>query len=367
MTRKILLIPKGFLGDILLTSPVLSALKKNSSGVSISVLCSPATAEIVRRDLLVDGVLVFDRRVSHRGWRGLREFAETIKEEGFDAAYSFQMSPRTAILLWMTGIKRRVSFEGSFSRFFYTNLVPRVARYHDVIRNLTLVREELDHATRADVEELAKDIGLDVPWSGLRIPEIDEEELSDSVKQILAGKTPRVVLSPGSAWETKRWDAQGFRGVAQSLRMKGLDVVIVGAPADAEVCAEVVQGLDVSNLCGKTSLNELTALIRGSACLVCNDSLALHIGSAVQTPTVAIFCATSPRFGFGPWRNRAVVLEKSDLFCKPCRRHGSRGCPTGTRACMTGVSSSEVVCAVERFLGESGRGSSSGGLRVVKH
>ena len=367
MTRKILLIPKGFLGDILLTSPVLSALKRNPGGVSITVLCSPSTAEIVRRDPLVDGVLVFDRRTSHRGWSGLREFAATLKEEGFDAAYSFQMSPRTAILLWLADIPRRVGFAGGIVPWLYTNRVPRVARYHDVVRNLSLVHEELDDLTRSDVEELTKEIGLDIPWSGLRIPEVDEEELSDTVKQILAGKRSRVVLSPGSAWETKRWDAQGFRGVAQSLRMKGLDVVIVGAPADAEVCAEVVQGLDVSNLCGKTSLNELTALIRGSACLVCNDSLALHIGSAVQTPTVAIFCATSPRFGFGPWRNRAVVLEKSDLFCKPCRRHGSRGCPTGTRACMTGVSSSEVVCAVERFLGESGRGSSSGGLRVVKH
>ncbi len=367
MTRKILLIPKGFLGDILLTSPVLSALKRNPGGVSITVLCSPSTAEIVRRDPLVDGVLVFDRRTSHRGWSGLREFAATLKEEGFDAAYSFQMSPRTAILLWLAEIPRRVGFAGGIVPWLYTNRVPRVARYHDVVRNLSLVHEELDDLTRSDVEELTKEIGLDIPWSGLRIPEVDEEELSDTVKQILAGKRSRVVLSPGSAWETKRWDAQGFRGVAHSLRTKGIDVVVVGAPADADVCAEVVQGLDVSNLCGKTSLNELTALIRSAACLVCNDSLALHIGSALQTPTVALFCATSPRFGFGPWRNRAVVLEKSDLFCKPCRRHGSRGCPTGTRACMTGVSSSEVVCAVERFLGESGRGSSSGSLRVIKH
>lgn len=366
MARKILLIPKGFLGDILLTSPVLAALKRGEDTTLISVLCAPSTAEIVRRYSLVDGVLVYDRRGAHRGWSGLRKCAAMLREEEFDAVYSFQMSPRTAILTWLAGIPRRIGFSGSIASFLYTRRVPKVARYHDVVRNLMVVEADLEEATRADIRELTKEIALDVPWSGLSIPEIDTDEISDSVKQLISGTRPRVVLSPGSAWETKRWDAQGFHEVAKTLRSRGVDVVVVGAPSDAEVCAEVVQGLDVANMCGKTSLNELAALIKKSSCVVCNDSLALHISSAVQTPTVAIFCATSPRFGFGPWRNRAVVLEKSDLYCKPCRRHGSRKCPTGTRACMTGVSGGEVVCAVERFLGEKGAGTGVATLRVVK-
>ncbi len=366
MPRKILLIPKGFLGDIILTTPVLTALKRGGDDTTITVLCSPSTAEITRRHPLVDGVLVYDRRVGHRGWSGLRAFAATLRMEGFNAVYSFQMSPRTAILCWLSRIPCRVGFKGSLLSFLYTRRTTRLTRCHDVVRNLTLVEADLDEATRADVQGLKKEIALDVPWSGLSIPEIDTEAFSDTVKQLLSGTRTRVVLSPGSAWETKRWDAQGFREVAITLRSRGIDVIVVGAPGDAEVCAEIVQGLDISNMCGKTSLNELAALIKGSGCVVCNDSLALHISSAVQTPTVAIFCATSPRFGFGPWRNRAIVLEKSDLFCKPCKRHGSKYCPTGTRACMTGVSSGEVVCAIDRFLGEKGLGSGGATLRVVK-
>ena len=130
--------------------------------------------------------------------------------------------------------------------------------------------------------------------------------------------------------------------------------MIVGAQADVPTARRVSEGLDVEDLCGETSLEELIAIIRGASCVVCNDSLALHICSATKTPVVVIFCATSPLFGFGPWRNRSVVLEKRDLFCKPCHRHGARVCPTGTRLCMTGVSSSEVVCAVDGFLGEMG-------------
>jgi heptosyltransferase-2 len=88
---------------------------------------------------------------------------------------------------------------------------------------------------------------------------------------------------------------------------------------------------------------------------VCNDSVALHVGSALKVPTVAVFCATSPRFGFGPWRNRATVVEHSELSCKPCRRHGSPRCPTGTEACMRDVKAERVLAAASGLLEAQGR------------
>ena len=151
----------------------------------------------------------------------------------------------------------------------------------------------------------------------------------------------------GSAWETKRWSASGFRDVAQELVARGNRVIVVGASADQQVCAEVCKdgGPEVINLCGRTTLFELLYVIGEAKALVCNDSVALHMASAHRTATVAIFCATSPLFGFGPWKNRAVIVERGDLFCKPCRRHGSRRCPTGTLACMKGVSNEMVMRA----------------------
>lgn len=366
MTRKVLLIPKGFLGDIILTSPALAALKRSPGSVEVSVLCSPATAEILRRDRHVDSVLVYDRKGEHRGWRGLKAFADLLRAERFDVACSFQMSPRTAMLLWLARIPKRIGFAGSIGRYLYTSVVPRDGRGHDVLRNLALVESELDQGVKEDINRLRSGDDVDLSWARLRAPEVDDEALSSDVRAIVESKQTLVALCPGSAWETKRWSVEGFRDVAESLIAQGVRVVLLGAKSDEWVCSEVAKGLSLINLCGKTSLNEMVALIDRAQCVVCNDSLALHIGSATQTPTVAVFCATSPRFGFGPWMNDAVVLEKDDLFCKPCRRHGSRECPTGTRACMTGVSSREVVCAVERFLGEQERGSGAGLLRVIK-
>ena len=366
MSKKVLLIPKGFLGDVLLTTPVIAALKERSPDIHLSVVCSPTTAEFVKRDPLVDAVIVYDRRTSEKGVRGLRGFAERLKNEHFDVAYSFHRSPRTALLLRMACIPERVGYADSYLKFLYTRTVRKDAGRHEVLRNISLVESDLEQHTQAEVAALREASDATVSWADIRVPETDTSKVSPVVAEFLARQERFVVLSPGSAWETKRWYTEGFKGVAQSLDERSVRVVIVGAPNDSEVCEQVAQGTNGLNVCGQTSIEDLIALIRGASCVVCNDSLALHVGSGTKTPAVAVFCATSPRFGFGPWRNRAVVLEKGDLFCKPCRRHGSRTCPTGTNACMTGVSSAEVVCAVDAFLGQQGSRGSAGRLRVVE-
>jgi heptosyltransferase-2 len=352
--KKILLIPKGFLGDILLTTPVIAALVRAHPGIQITVMCTPSTAEFVRRDPLVHDVLVYDRRSAHKGWSGLKAFAKVLKERSFAKAYSFHRSPRTAILLWLSGIVDRVGYSDSYLRFLYTRTVVKRGASHEVLRNISLVADDLDDISRRHCEHLTESPHVNVSWADLRVPDVIEERLSSRVVQILEDRARYIVLSPGSAWETKRWDARGFRAVAENYLKRGVRVVVVGAPKDAAACSIVSEGLDVDNVCGETSLEDLIALIANAQCVVCNDSLALHLCSATKTPVVVVFCATSPRFGFGPWRNKATVLEKKDLFCKPCHRHGGRRCPTATRLCMTGVSAEEVVCAIDRFLGEQG-------------
>lgn len=348
--NKILLIPKGYLGDVVLTSPVFEALKESNPSSHFTVMVPPSFAEFVRRDPFVDDVLVFDRRGEFSGYRGLRAFAERVRSCGFSRAYSFQSSPRASLLLWLAKVPERIGYSGGLGSPLYTRRVTKSMRCHEVVRNLELVQDSLSGEVAREFEMLTRP-GLAPVTSrfSLRVPTIEPEDLSGTVGAIVEGGSPYVVLSPGSAWETKRWSARGFREVAEALIAQGLRVVIVGAPDDREVCEIASTGFGdtgaVRNLCGRTSLLELVYLIQGAQGLVCNDSLAMHIASATQVPTVVIYCATSPLFGFGPWKNRAAVVEKGDLFCKPCRRHGSRTCPTGTKACMEQVSSERVVRA----------------------
>lgn len=364
----ILLVSKGFFGDVVLITPVIAALKESDSASKISVVCDPQAAALLRRDALVDEVIPFDRDKEHAGIKGLRRFAAELKARHFTVAYSFQRSARTALVLYAAGIPERVGFADAAFSFLYTQRVGRRDVLHDVIRNFDLVAGGLSAQVAQRVSVLATD-GLQQgdSFGRLRVAQSAHLELSPVVQEIRGAGAPYVVLVPGSAWETKRWDAAKYREVASELMQShGVRVVVCGAPHERAVCAQVADGLDgARNLCGETSLIDLIELIRGASAVVCNDSVALHIASATQTPVVVVFCSTSPRFGFGPWGTEARVLEKDGLFCKPCSRHGRRRCPNGTNACMTGVESAQVVQAVKHLHTHRKLNAGSSHLHVV--
>ncbi len=139
--------------------------------------------------------------------------------------------------------------------------------------------------------------------------------------------------------------------MADSLLDMGYRVLLLGAAADKAVGRRVARGRPVSDLTGRTSVAEAMVMVQHAAGIVCNDSMALHLASAFRKPCVAVFCATSPAFGFGPWQNpNAVVVEADDLPCKPCARHGGRQCPTGTHACMEAPPPQTVLDALKSVL-----------------
>jgi heptosyltransferase-2 len=363
MSTRLLIVPKGFFGDMVLTTPVVEALRDSEPDAHIAVLCPPAGADLFRSDPLINEVIIFDRRGAQRGFRGLLSLARLLRRGRFHRAYSFQRSWRTSLLLWLAGIKDRVGYTDAYGAFLYRRTVERTAAQHEVVRNWELVLPDLRTETKAKIE-CATSGKFENRFGKLRVALPPLGQLSERVREVISDSRPYILLAPGSAWATKRWDAAGFRDVARAAIQRGSRVVVIGSKGDCEVCGEVSADLPVINVCGETTMDELIAIVGHCQCLVCNDSLALHLASALERPTVAVFCATSPAFGFGPWGNRAVVIERHDLFCKPCRRHGSDRCPTGTRACMTGVSSRDVLRAVEQFVREQGAWQGTSGLRL---
>ncbi|MCB0335729.1 MAG: lipopolysaccharide heptosyltransferase II [Bdellovibrionales bacterium] len=330
---KILLVQTAFLGDIILSTPVIAGLHQCFPGCELWMLTTPMAKPLVERDPLLKGVLAFEKRGKHRTLSGMRMFARELREMNFDMVYSLHRSFRTSLLLWMSGIPVRVGFSHAVGSFLYTKTVDRLVGAHDVLRNLSLLQGE------------QPEVVLD---NSLRLFPPPEETLQEHLQRIQHESF--VVLVPGSAWATKRWTVAGYREVAAHFLGLGKSVVILGAPNEVEIAKQVSQGLEVLNLCGQTSIAQMVGIIGKSSLIVCNDSMALHVASSLKIPTVTVFCATSPHFGFGPWKNRATVVEKLDLSCKPCRRHGSNRCPTGTELCMTGVSSAEVIEAAQEYL-----------------
>jgi heptosyltransferase-2 len=171
----------------------------------------------------------------------------------------------------------------------------------------------------------------------------------------IAPTDPLFVVCPGSVWPTKRWTVDGFASLARHLESNYGRVLLCGGPDDAAVAHAVHKqaGYRGVNLVGQADLLTFMAVIDHAQVVISNDSAPMHIAAACNVPVVAIFCATTPGLGYGPYTNQAVVVEKKELSCRPCGRHGSHSCPLGTDACMREVSVADVLAGIDHLLNRS--------------
>ena len=336
VVRRILIVQTSHLGDTILSTPLIGALHQLYPNNELWMLTTPAGADVVRHDPRLEAVIVFDKRARDEGLTGLLHMSRRLRRLAFERVYALQRSYRTSLMLALSGIRHRTGFANAKWSFLYHVRCPRDADQHDVLRNLSLL------AAEAPLTSLPKTIRLFPP---------EIVEIAPDVARQVNHPTPYVLLVPGSAWETKRWHWQHFRTVAGHLVGQGYRVVLIGSGADQDINRRVARGLAVADLTNQTSVAEAMTLVHHAGGMVCNDSMALHLASAFQKPCVAVFCATSPAFGFGPWQNpRARVVEQEDLACRPCARHGGRHCPTGTRACMEALPPDRVLAALKTVL-----------------
>src|SRR5438093_10815002 len=191
----------SFLGDVVLTTPLLSALHARLAPRRLSVLVRPEAAPLLEGHPDVDDVLVDDKRGSDRGLRGLFRTAQRLGRERFELAVSPHRSLRTALVLAGSRIPRRVGFRQSRGAFLYHVRVTRDRRRHDVERNLALLDAFGPGPADAPRLHLA----------------VDREAAARAAALLPAGPAPLVGLAPGSAWATKRWTPAGFAAVAAAL------------------------------------------------------------------------------------------------------------------------------------------------------
>jgi heptosyltransferase-2 len=311
------LVPQtSFLGDVVLTTPLLSALRRRLRPRRLCILVRPEARALVAGHPDVDEVLIDDKLGADRGLGGLWRTAARLRREQFDVAVCPHRSLRTALVLAMAGIPRRVGFETSRGRWFFHDRVARLRDRHDVERNLALL----------DPFGGGEKAALHVP--------VDPAARPVAAALCPDGPGPLVGLAPGSVWPTKRWTEDGFAAVTRALATDGARCVLLGAPGDAGAAAAIAAraAVPVTNLAGMTDLAALVAVIDRLDLLIANDSAPMHIAAARGVPVVAVFCATTPALGYGPWGADGTVVE-ADLACRPCARHGGQRCPRGTDDC----------------------------------
>jgi heptosyltransferase-2 len=338
--EKVLILQTAFLGDVILTLPLIQAAGEAYPGARICPLVIPATHEVLRNHPAIDHVLVYDKRHRDRGLGGLLRMSRRLRREGFDLALIPHRSLRSALLATAAGIPRRVGFSSSAGSFLLNRRVPRRKDVHEVERNLDLLRA-------AGIAAAPRPPRL---YPG---QEDREQALTFLKDHHVPSDRPLVGLAPGSVWATKRWLPDGFAAVIrQLLEAKEAAVVLLGGSEDRSLCRQIARlsGEDVPVAAGELSILGSAALIELCRLVVSNDSAAAHLTVAVGRPVVAIFGPTVPGFGFAPYGDQHLIVE-APVDCRPCGVHGPRRCPRRTFDCMRNISPVEVLQAVRSVLG----------------
>ena len=328
-----LVIQTAFLGDVVLTTPLLSALAERYGPVD--VVTTPAAAPLLEGHPAVAEVVPYDKRGVDAGLAGLWHLGRRLRGRRYARAYLPHRSLRTAALAVLTGAAERTGFADGTGSVTYTVRIPRPRTGHEIDRLLALVGAKPDTALRPQLVLDASDRA-----------EANEWRRRHGVPEAF------VALAPGSIWGTKRWPYYGE--LAASLNVP---IVVVGGAEDAALARQVVAAAEgrAWSAAGELGLRASAALIERASVLVTNDSAPLHFASAVGTPVVAIFGPTMPAFGFAPRGSHDMVLQQSGLACRPCSPHGPRVCPLGHHRCMVDLSVERVAAAVSGISGVEAR------------
>ncbi len=339
MSSSILVIQTAFVGDVVLTTPLLRELRRVRPHDTISVLTNENGKQLLRGLPFVDELLVFRKRWNLKETSTYVSTLMNLRRRPFDVAIAAHRSFRSGVLCRVSGAPLRVGFAGAPGAWAYGQNVNWEPSSHAIERYLDLSESVGGDPARADKQPaLAVD-----PFA------------ADQVDTLLGkGGEPLVCIAPGSNRTTKRWLPRGFAEVAARIAERGLRPILVGAPGEVELCREVsrLSRVNAEVLAGRIGIPELVALVARSRALVANDSGPSHIGSALKVPVVSIFGPTAASAGYAAFGVSSRIVENQDLACRPCSTRGPKSCPEGHFRCMGDIEANDVTAVLDELIGE---------------
>ena len=333
----------NWLGDAVLTTPALGALRTACPQARITVAAKPLVAELFRDHPDIDGIEVYDKEGTHAGAIGMFRKARELRRGGYDAALLLQNAIDAALLAFLAGIPERMGYATDGRRLLLSRPVP--------------VTEEILSLHHAEYYlRLLQELGVPRPHFPRLSLRVTEDELASMRSRLAALGVPegrRIVgINPGATYgSAKRWFPDRFAQVADTLSEEwDAAVILMGSVPEAPLSSEIeaAMGRKALNLAGRTTVRELMALLASCSFLVTNDSGPMHIGAAFGIPLVAIFGPTDWR-KTSPWTDKARVV-RVDVDCSPCHL---RECNRG-HECMVGVTAEMVVQAARKQMAEAG-------------
>lgn len=365
--ERILLIKLSSVGDVIHTIPILAKLRARYPTARIDWLLTPPIAELIRHHPAVSNILLFAPQEFTgfaQSWSAtvcLLKLLMAIRQTRYELVVDLQGQLRSAVFTLLSGAPVRIGFDRPRQQNWKgaRRRLPQQAYRHGwtgaregawVAYSHRIPLPTLDVHAVDRYLRLGPMLGLDDGPPDFRIPL--PAQAAARIEGLLRhhgllGK-PLAVLVPGTTWETKQWQLEGFARVAQHFARTNRAVVLAGAAHEQARCRAVAAACPgACDLSGQTTLTELAALIERAAICVTNDSGSMHLTVALGTPVVSIFGPTDPMW-IGPYRRPHNVLQAT-LPCAPCYLRKLRHCPH-SHACMHEITADMVIERVEQTL-----------------
>ncbi|KPJ99653.1 MAG: hypothetical protein AMK71_09400 [Nitrospira bacterium SG8_35_4] len=335
---KILVIKPSSLGDVIHALPFLNAVKEQFPDSEIDWVISKNLQGILEGHPMIHELFILNKDE----WKSVRNIPRTaseisalknrLKSKHYDIVMDLQGLLRSGLIAFSTPTTLKVGFKDARegSSFFYDKKVSVNGTVHAVDKCL----------------EAAKAIGAAVKKA--EFPIHIGRDAREEVHELLGEVKDYIVVIPSARWITKRWPAENFASLISKILMP---CVLAGSRADKELSQRIIDlssGNTVIDLCGRTDLKQLTALIEGARAVVTNDSGPMHIAAALDKPTIAIFGPTDPvKTGpYGWQKNRNLKVLRADVPCTPCRK--KKGCREFI--CMSRITVGEVYEALKEYI-----------------
>jgi len=340
---KILCLRLRRIGDIVLTTPALAALKTSLPGSEIHYVVEEPYAQLIDHHPAVDQAIII------RSKPGLREFLtllRRLRKKHYDVVIDFHGGPRAFTITLTTPAARKIGYHLPLKHRFYDLTIPRGKEehpIHSVENHLNLIRA----------------LGLSIPSvPPLALPEAlpeEREKVQRLLKQHSLQGTDFLVLHVGAGNEFRHWGRENLLLFLQLYTKEGLPLplCLVGGPEDIDTASYLLHNLPsrstlpIINVVNHFTLRELYYFFQQARLFIGPDSGPMHIAAAAGLPLVVYFGPTLPAH-FGPWQTKAIILEKN-YSCRPCRQ---RTCLFQDFPCLRQITPAEVWQAVQNLLHE---------------
>ena len=322
---KFLIIQTAFIGDVILATAVAEKLHQYYPDAQIDFVLRKGNEGLLQNHPFIKTVFVWDKKQNKV--KNLFSISRQVGANNYDTVINLHRHSSSGIIAGYSGAKQRIGFDKNPLSFLFTKKIKHEIGNgkHEVERNQQLIESITDSIfTRPKLYPSKENI--------------------ESVKKYK--ENPYVCLAPTSVWFTKQYPKEKWVEFCDQIS-SSITIYLLGAPNDSNASNWIKnnsKNKNIINLTGKLNFLESAALMQDASMNYVNDSAPLHIASAMNAKTTAIFCSTVPSFGFGPLADDSVIIEtKESLDCRPCGLHGHKECPKGHFKCAFTIETAQLL------------------------